>query len=159
VSLVPTDGRTATALAIGSGRPTVVIDLLADDARRVAIAGSASCSPTDVAGAVGLLQGAGLAVSVVEDVPGLILARTVAMLANEAADVAGRGVAAAEDVDRAMELGANYPRGPLTWGDEVGADRLVRLLDTLAAHYGDGRYRPCPTLRRAALTGTALRRS
>ncbi len=135
----------------------VVLDLARPGASRLAVAVSDGCPAASVEEAVGLLQASGAAVSVLDDAPGLVLARTVAMLVNEAADVAGRGVASAADVDAAMQLGANYPVGPLTWGDELGATRVAGLLDTLAAHYGDGRYRPCPALRRAALTGRPLR--
>jgi 3-hydroxybutyryl-CoA dehydrogenase len=79
------------------------------------------------------------------------------MLINEAADVVGRKVASAADVDTAMRLGVGYPIGPLAWGDRIGAGRVVELLDTLALIYGDGRYRACPTLRRAAWSGRSLR--
>lgn len=159
ITLVPTTGRTATELARELGGPVAVIDLVREAATspRWAIAVDDGCPPAARAAAVGLLQAGGAAVSVVADVPGLVLARTVAMLVNEAADVAGRGVARAMDVDRAMEWGANYPQGPLTWGDEVGAAWVVALLDTLGAYHGDGRYRPCPTMRRAALGARSLR--
>jgi 3-hydroxybutyryl-CoA dehydrogenase len=79
------------------------------------------------------------------------------MLVNEAADVVGRGVASAADVDRAMRLGVGYPVGPLEWGDRIGAARIVALLDALAGAYLDGRYRACITLRRAAWSGRSLR--
>jgi 3-hydroxybutyryl-CoA dehydrogenase len=69
---------------------------------------------------------------VIGDLPGLLVARTVAMLVNKAADVAGRGVATGPDVDKAMRLGTNYPIGPLTWGSAVGFGWVVTLLDILA---------------------------
>ena len=92
-----------------------------------------------------------------DDLPGLLVARTAAMLVNEAADVVGRKVASAADVDTAMRLGVGYPIGPLEWGDRIGAARIVAVLDNLAKLYGDGRYRACPTLRRAAWSGRCLR--
>jgi 3-hydroxybutyryl-CoA dehydrogenase len=94
---------------------------------------------------------------VLDDLPGLLVARTAAMLVNEAADVAGRGVATAADVDTAMRLGVGYPIGPLAWGDRIGAARLVCLLDAMSGAYPDGRYRACMTLRRAAWSGRSLR--
>lgn len=159
VLLVPTSGRTATQEAVERGRPTVVLDLARDPATttRWAVAASDGCPPAALAEAIGMLQACGAEVTVLDDVPGLLVARTAAMLVNEAADVAGRGVADAAAVDAAMELGANHPQGPLTWGDAIGARRLVELLDTVGAHHGDGRYRACSTLRRAALTGRPLR--
>ncbi len=156
--LLPVTGPTATAHAAASGRPTVVLDLALDaaTATRFAVAASDGCPDEALAQVVGLLQAGGAAVSVIDDLAGLLVARTVAMLTNEAADLTGRGVASPQDVDQAMKLGVNYPKGPLAWGDAVGARWACRLLDALGAHYGDGRYRPCPRLRRRAEGGGSL---
>jgi 3-hydroxybutyryl-CoA dehydrogenase len=79
-----------------------------------------------------------------------ILWRILVMLINEAADAVFWGVANAEDVDRAMKGGVNYPKGLLEWAEEVGLDRCVRALDELKAEYGEERYRCSPLLRRCA---------
>jgi 3-hydroxybutyryl-CoA dehydrogenase len=157
--LVPTDGRTATERAIARGRPVMTIDLALDPttAARFAIAPSDGCPDHCLAEVVGLLQATGAAVSVLDDLPGLLVARTVAMLVNEAVDVVSRGVATAADVDVAMRLGVGYPIGPLEWGDRIGGARVVTLLDALHRAYPSGRYRACPRLRRAAWTGGSLR--
>ena len=52
----------------------------------------------------------------VGDAPGLVLGRIVCQLVNEAHFALGAGIAAAEDIDTAMRLGFNYPRGPFEWG-------------------------------------------
>jgi 3-hydroxybutyryl-CoA dehydrogenase len=75
------------------------------------------------------------------------VARTVAMLVNEAVDLVHRGDASAEDVDVAMTLGANYPQGPVAWGEEVGHDVIAAQLAELDAAFPGGRYRPSPALR------------
>jgi len=157
--LVPTDGRTATERSAGFGRPVVALDLALDPttASRFAISASDSSPPELLAAVTGLLQATGAAVSVLDDLPGLLVARAAAMLVNEAADVVGRRVASAADVDTAMRLGVGYPIGPLDWGDRIGAARVVIMLDALGSAYGDGRYRACPTLRRAAWSGRSLR--
>jgi 3-hydroxybutyryl-CoA dehydrogenase len=153
-----TDGRLATTVATEMGKPVVLLDLALDfgTATRFAIAASDGCPPGVLAMAIGLLQSAGVSVSVMDDVPGLIVARTVAMLVNEASDLVARDIATAEDVDLAMRHGVNYPIGPLAWGDRLGAGYVVRLLDNLGAVYGDGRHRASPWLRRRAVTGGAL---
>jgi 3-hydroxybutyryl-CoA dehydrogenase len=69
------------------------------------------------------------------------VARTLAMLVNEAEDLVARDDATAEDVDTAMVLGAGYPRGPLTWGRELGHDEVRRVLRELDGAYPGGRYR------------------
>ena len=79
----------------------------------MAIARFRQADDTALAQAAGFFQALGKTVSVVDDAPGLIVMRTVAMLANEAADVVHQGVASAADVDVSMLKGVNYPRGPL----------------------------------------------
>jgi len=76
------------------------------------------------------------------------LGRTVAMLVNEAVDLVARGEASAQDVDLAMELGTNYPRGPVAWGTEIGFDVIAAQLRQLDAAFPGGRYRGSPALTR-----------
>ena len=78
----------------------------------------------------------------------MVVMRTVAMLANEAADAVNQGVCSAAAVDIAMQKGVNYPRGPLAWTDAVGVAQVVTVLSNLAASYGEDRYRVSPLLRR-----------
>ena len=99
-------------------------------------------------GLVGLGMAAGIAVSAVDDVAGLVVLRTVAALANEAADAVTQGVASARDVDIALQKGVNYPRGPLQWADAIGVARVREVLVHLASHYGDDRYRLSPLIAR-----------
>jgi 3-hydroxybutyryl-CoA dehydrogenase len=74
------------------------------------------------------------------------LARTLAMLVNEAVDLVHRGEAAADDVDTAMRLGTRYPRGPVEWGREIGFATVARQVAELDAAFPGGRYRPSPAL-------------
>lgn len=90
---------------------------------------------------------------VVADGPGLVRARTVCCLINEAAGVLMEGIATAADIDRAMQLGTNYPRGPLAWADHIGLDAVLGVMTGLFAEWGDDRYRPSPLLRRMVLAG------
>lgn len=78
----------------------------------------------------------GHAVVLVEDRAGLFLGRTVGSIVNEAVYVVQEEIATAEDVDLAMRLGTNYPRGPIEWGREIGGDRIARILQRLAAAEG-----------------------
>ena len=74
------------------------------------------------------------------------LARTLAMLVNEAVDLVARDEARADDVDTAMRLGTRYPRGPIEWGREIGFDVVAGQVAELAEAYPGGRYRPSPAL-------------
>ncbi len=150
-TLALTDGRTATRRAADEGTPDLVlIDLAFDyaDVPRLGVARADQCSRAAHADAVGLLQAAGIQVSPVDDVAGMLAMRTVCMLANEAADAVTQGVASQEDIDAAMRHGTNYPLGPLDWAARLGFRRVVAVLDNLRAHYGEERYRVSPWLRR-----------
>jgi 3-hydroxybutyryl-CoA dehydrogenase len=151
--LAQCEGVTATSLSAAFERPVIVADRVLDpaSARAIAIAASDGCPPAALAEATGLLQAAGLDVYVIEDTPGLIVARTVAMLANLAADALAGRVASEPDIDTAMRLGVNYPLGPLAWARQWGIGPVLRILDSLDNWYRDGHYRPSPLLRRAAL--------
>ena len=75
--------------------------------------------------------------------------RVVSCIVNEAFLTLSEGVASAEDIDRAMKLGANYPKGPFEWAEEIGAADIVRKLDALKQAYGDA-YLAAPLLRERA---------
>lgn len=83
--------------------------------------------------------------------PGMILPRIVAMLINEAAFAVQEGIASAQDIDRAMELGVRYPQGPLEWGQGLGYHRIYRVMQALQELHGDPRYRASLQLRRWGL--------
>ena len=145
-----TDGRTATQRAFETGvANTVLIDLALDynKATRLAMSVAAHCGAASAAQATGLLQAAGLAVSRFNDVPGLALMRSVAMLANEAADAVNQQVCDAKGADAAMRLGVNYPCGPLAWADAVGLPTINQVLSNLGQTYGEDRYRVSPLIR------------
>ncbi|MGB3187355.1 MAG: 3-hydroxyacyl-CoA dehydrogenase NAD-binding domain-containing protein [Ornithinimicrobium sp.] len=74
------------------------------------------------------------------------VARTIAMIVNEAVDLHHRGEASADDIDTAMRLGANYPQGPFQWLDQLGASHVAQVLAALDHAYPGGRYRPSPGL-------------
>ena len=77
-----------------------------------------------------------------------IVDRIVVMLINEAADALRLGVASAKDIDLAMKLGTNYPKGLLAWADEIGIKECIRQLDALYDEYHEERYRCSPLLRK-----------
>jgi 3-hydroxybutyryl-CoA dehydrogenase len=82
-----------------------------------------------------------------------VFPRTLAMIVNEAAFAVEEQVATASDIDLAMKLGTNYPKGPLAWCDEIGAMAIVAVLDALQTEYDPARYRVAPLLRRHAEAG------
>jgi 3-hydroxybutyryl-CoA dehydrogenase len=130
----------------------IQFDLAADyaTATRIALARTPEVPDAALAEAVGLFQALGKQVSVIGLVPGLIVARTVAMLVDLAADAVAREVATAADIDTAMRLGVNYPLGPVHWGEQLSFTWVRDTLESLHAHYPGGRYAPSlEVLRRA----------
>ncbi len=87
------------------------------------------------------------------DLGQLIFRRILSMLINQAADALYLRIASAHDIDRAMTLGVNYPKGLLAWADELGAAETVKWLSALQDFYGEERYRPSPLLKTMAEDG------
>ena len=76
--------------------------------------------------------------------------RIVTMLINEAADTLHRKIATKEDIDLAMTKGVNYPKGLLSWADEIGIQVCIDRMDALYDEYREERYRCSPLLRKLA---------
>ncbi|MGW5848182.1 3-hydroxyacyl-CoA dehydrogenase [Streptomyces sp. NPDC055254] len=148
--LVLADGKTSVEFA-----DVVYFDLALDyrGATRIALSASADTSERTLAEAVGLFQKLGKQVSVIGDVPGMIVARTVAMLIDLAADAVARGAASAQDIDTAMRLGVNYPLGPCEWHERLGRDWAYDLLHHLDERCPGGRYAPSLALFKLGYAG------
>lgn len=95
----------------------------------------------------------------VKEAPGFAVNRILCPMINEAIFVYAEGIASAEDVDRAMVLGANHPIGPLALADMVGLDTLLHVLDGLHQELGEDKYRPAPLLRKMVRAGFFGRKS
>ncbi len=104
-------------------------------------------------------QGIGQETTIVADGPGLVRARIVCCLVNEATTALMEGVASAADIDQAMKLGTNYPYGPLEWGDMIGLDAVLGVMTGLFNEWGEDRYRPAPLLKRMVLAGQLGRKT
>ena len=83
----------------------------------------------------------------------LIFRRILSMLINQAADALYLRIASAHDIDTAMTLGVNYPKGLLAWADELGIPETVKWLSALQDFYGEERYRTSPLLKTMAADG------
>lgn len=78
-----------------------------------------------------VLQQLGWKFTWVPDVVGMIAARIVSMIINEAYYGLQDGISTKEEIDTAMKLGTNYPYGPFEWCRKIGFDKVVRLLTSL----------------------------
>ncbi|MFF8403036.1 3-hydroxyacyl-CoA dehydrogenase [Streptomyces sp. NPDC015684] len=139
------DGQTSVEFS-----DVVYFDLALDyrKATRVALSASKDTAPRTLAEAVGLFQALGKDVSVIGDVPGMIVARTVARIIDLAHDAVAKGVATEEDIDTAMRLGVNYPLGPFEWCRRLPRGWAYDLLEELHERDPSGRYAPSLALYR-----------
>lgn len=96
---------------------------------------------------------------VVNDEAGFVVNALLFPYLNAAVRLLERGVAAKEDIDRAMQLGCNYPMGPLALLDLVGLDVAVAILGRLYEETGDPAMLAAPTLRRMREAGQLGRKS
>jgi 3-hydroxybutyryl-CoA dehydrogenase len=88
----------------------------------------------------------------VRDTPGFASSRLGVALGVEAMRMVEAGVASAEDIDAAMELGYRHPMGPLQLTDVVGLDVRLDVLEYLREELGE-RFRPPQVLKRKVRAG------
>ena len=100
-----------------------------------------------------LAEAMGKTAIVVSDTPGFASSRLGVALGLEAMRMLEQGVASADDIDRAMELGYNHPMGPLRLTDLVGLDVRLAIADYLHETIGGEQYRPPEILRRKVAEG------
>jgi len=148
-----TDGRTASEIASELGNPVAVFDLPVSISTGTALAWAPSVQAGDVwvLRAGQWLQALGFNPQRVADTPGLVVARTIAMLINEAMDAVQQGVCTSEGADAAMKLGVNYPAGPFEWLARWDARSVMKILNALDHTYRGERYRISLGLRLRAL--------
>ena len=96
---------------------------------------------------------------VVKDVPGFASSRLGVALGLEAMRMVEQGVASAQDIDTAMELGYNHPMGPLKLTDLVGLDVRLNIAEYLHRELGTETFRPPDVLRRMVSEGKLGKKS
>jgi len=89
----------------------------------------------------------------VAEAPGFVVNRILIPMINEACEIVQNGIATPEDVDKAMQLGANHPMGPLALGDLVGLDVCLAIMNTLYTETGDSKYRPSLLMKKMVRAG------
>lgn len=149
-------GEDCTTVAVRLGvdaRRAVAIDLAFDTSRRIAIMTPPGADPAAGDAVAALLAATGRAVTRIKDSPGFIAQRITAMIVNLGAEMAQMGLASPADIDKAMQLGLNYPLGPLGFADRLGVKRSYEIMCRLFESTGSDRYRPSLWLRRRALLG------
>ena len=158
LALVAPDGEDATAvchwLSLDPAK-TVAIDFTGLERKHLTLM-TAPGGGDAAARAATWLRGRGYRVETVRDSPGFVLQRILATIANLGCELAQIGVGAPADIDTAMRLAQNYPKGPLEWAEHLGTRRVHEILRNLQSITGSDRYRPSLWLRRRALLGLPI---
>ena len=158
-----TSSISITAIAACTARPDKVIGMHFMNPvpvmKLVEIIRGLATSDETMAAVVAAAEAMGKTTVESRDMPGFIVNRVLMPYINEAVFAVYEGIASVEDVDTAMKLGTNVPMGPLTLADFIGLDTCLAIMEVLHDGLGDGKYRPCPLLRKYVEAGWLGRKS
>ena len=135
---------------------TVAVDMFGRFQGRRTLMKNPLTNADALAEAVAALSAGGAPVTVINDSPGFVVQRLLAMIVNIGTRIAELRIARPADIDTGVELGLNYPKGPLALGDTLGAARVLAVLDGMHAITLDPKYRATTWLRRRARLGLPL---
>ena len=151
-------GEDATSAAMRlklNPKRTVAVDMLGGFKGRRTLMKTPLTTPETLGAAVAALSD-GAPVTAINDSAGFVVQRLLAMIVNIGCRIAELRIAAPADIETAVELGLNYPKGPLAFGDMLGGSRVLAVLDGMQAVTRDPKYRATTWLRRRALLGVSL---
>jgi 3-hydroxybutyryl-CoA dehydrogenase len=127
--------------------------------RLVEIVAGLETSDTTIAAARAFAESLGKETVVCKkDSPGFLTSRIAAIVRLECMRMLEEGVGTAEDIDRALRLGLNFPIGPLELGDRNGHDTFLLAVESMANTLGE-RFRPTIGLRNLVAAGRLGRKS
>jgi 3-hydroxybutyryl-CoA dehydrogenase len=135
---------------------TVAVDMFGRFQGRHTVMKTPLTAPETLGAAVAALSRGGAPVTAINDSTGFVVQRLLAMIVNIGTRIAELRIAAPADIDTAVELGLNYPKGPLAFGDALGPARVLAVLDGMHALTLDPKYRASTWLRRRARLGVSL---
>jgi 3-hydroxybutyryl-CoA dehydrogenase len=159
ICLVAPLGEDATGAAVRLGLDpsrTVAVDMLGRFPGRRTLMKTPLTTPETLGAAVTALSD-GAPVTIINDSAGFVVQRLLAMIVNVGTRIAELRIAQPADIDTAVELGLNYPKGPLAFGDMLGPARVLAVLDGMHAITLDPKYRATAWLRRRAKLGVSLK--
>jgi 3-hydroxybutyryl-CoA dehydrogenase len=116
-------------------------------------------SDETLAAARGLLAGMNKTCVVVNDSPGFVSNRVLMLTINEAVFLLHEGVAAAAEIDEIFKSCFGHKMGPLETADLIGLDTILLSIEVLYEAFNDGKYRPCPLLKKMVDAGLHGRKS
>jgi 3-hydroxybutyryl-CoA dehydrogenase len=150
------DVSTASHLEGLDATQTIGIESLFNLDKRIVLMTNPATTQNVINEAMTMFARTGRSISLIRDSAGFITQRVIATIINIACDIAQQGIAKPEDIDKGASLGLGYPEGPLEMGNRIGAEKILTILESMLACYGDMRYRPSPWLKRRAQLGLSL---
>lgn len=158
-----TSALSITEIAAATNRPDRVIGMHffnpVPAMKLVEVINGLSTSAETTAAITKLAEEMGKSPVQVEEAPGFVVNRILIPMINEAIGIRADGVADTEGIDKAMQLGANFPMGPLALGDLIGLDVCLAIMETLHREYGEDKYRPHVLLRKMVRDGKLGRKT
>ena len=151
ICLITPLGEDCTAALTRLGMPaarTLALDSFANWDKRRTLMRQPAAEADVVAQARQALAADGVPVEVINDSPGFVIQRLIASVVNLGTEIAQKGIATPDTLDRAIQLALGYPKGPLAFGEHYGKQAILTVLNNMQATYGEPRYRPSPWLRR-----------
>lgn len=151
ICLITPLGEDCTAALTRLGLPaerTLALDSFANWDKRRTLMRQPAADADVVAQARQALGADGVPVEVINDSPGFVIQRLIASVVNLGCEIAQKGIATPDTLDRAIQLALGYPKGPLGFGEHYGKQAVLTVLNNMQAVYGEPRYRPSPWLRR-----------
>lgn len=158
--LVPELGKDATTTSVELGvdpEKSVAIEAFNNALNKhIVLMKTVVTTDNTILNLMSLLQQNELNYSIINDSPGFINQRVLAMIINTACAIAQQNIASPHDIDKAVKLALGYPFGPLEWGNMFGVNNILQILNNLFDFYKDPRYRPVPWLIRRANLNLSL---
>ncbi|MEZ4743960.1 MAG: 3-hydroxyacyl-CoA dehydrogenase [Bdellovibrionota bacterium] len=159
ICLVTPLGTDATSEALRlnlDASRVIAIDSLVDLTKQITLMPTPVCSQEICHNAIAAFSSKHQNVYLIDDSPGFVCQRVIAMIVNIGCDIVQQGITSPEELDRAVSLGLGYKLGPLSLGEKYDPKKIVRILDGLFEYYKDPRYRASPWLKRRAALGMPL---
>lgn len=151
------DDATHSALRLGVNPEQVVcIDMLGNFEQCRTLMPSLITKPQMIEAALDLFSQPDCETLVIDESLGFVSQRVLAMVVNLACDMAQQQIATVEDINAAVKLGLGYPFGPIEWGDVIGKEKILRILERISSISHDPRYRPSPWLQRRCKLNVSL---
>ena len=150
---VGTDATHTAVIEDSDHTRLVCVDLYCDTSKRVTVMTAPGADLTVRDAVAAAIIASGRKVTAIKDGPGFVAQRMCAMIGNLGCYMAEIDLAAPEDIDLALELGLNYPLGPLKLVADLGEEITLEILEELQDTTGEDRYRPTMWLKRRALLG------